>query len=88
MMTADSVLPPLAPVNPEDDPNLVLIPAEVHRYRVGGISRTTEWRRRKADPNWPRVVTLPNGKDGYVDAESRAHVQRIIEASKTNGTEK
>jgi hypothetical protein len=79
-MTFPTVEPGCPPVKAEDDPSVVLIPAEVHRNRCGGISRTSEWRYIKADPDWPRPVKGPNGQICYVDAESRAYVRKLIAA--------
>lgn len=45
--------------------------------RLGGISRQTEWRRRKSDPTWPRPVPFSPTLDLYYESEVEALLQRL-----------
>jgi predicted DNA-binding transcriptional regulator AlpA len=43
-----------------------------------GISRQTEWRRRKTDPTWPRPVPFSSSLELYDEAEVEALAQRLL----------
>jgi predicted DNA-binding transcriptional regulator AlpA len=58
----------------------VLIPRSEARRRVGGISRATEHRRLKNEPDWPRPVAIGPGKSGYVQSEIDSYVAKRIAA--------
>jgi predicted DNA-binding transcriptional regulator AlpA len=45
------------------------------RKRLGDISRTTEFRMREADPNFPQVVWITPGKSGYFEDEAAAYIR-------------
>jgi predicted DNA-binding transcriptional regulator AlpA len=62
-----------------------LIPRSEARRRVGGISRATEHRRLKDEPDWPRPVAIGPGKSGYVQSEIDAYIARKI-AARDRGT--
>jgi predicted DNA-binding transcriptional regulator AlpA len=61
----------------------VLIPRSEARRRVGGISRATEHRRLKDDPEWLRPVAIGPGKSGYVQSEIEAYIAKKIAARDT-----
>jgi predicted DNA-binding transcriptional regulator AlpA len=58
----------------------VLIPRSEARRRVGGISRATEHRRLKNEPDWPKPVAIGPGKSGYVQSEIDWYVAKTIAA--------
>ena len=58
----------------------ILIPRSEARRRVGGISRATEHRRLKDEPEWPRPVAIGLGKSGYVQSEIDAYIAKKIAA--------
>jgi predicted DNA-binding transcriptional regulator AlpA len=51
----------------------IVLPPEA-RARLGGISESTEWRLRRADPDFPRPVDVTPGLRGYVAAELDAYI--------------
>jgi predicted DNA-binding transcriptional regulator AlpA len=57
-----------------------LIPRSEARRRVGGISRATEHRRLKTEPDWPRPVAIGPGKLGYVQSEIDAYITKKVAA--------
>ncbi len=51
-----------------------LLSAEVLRERLGGISRVTEWRRRRGDLEFPVPIPL-NGRFYYYEDEVDRYVR-------------
>jgi predicted DNA-binding transcriptional regulator AlpA len=80
-------------VTPEDPPvkSKRFIRPKVLRERLD-ISPTTEWRLRQIDPDFPRLVELPNGMKAYVEDEYDAYAELLIArrdaAHGSNGHEK
>ena len=68
-------------------PHETLIPRSEARRRVGGISRATEHRRLKHEPDWPKPVAIGPGKSGYVQSEIDAYIAKKI-AARNAGTGK
>ena len=44
------------------------------RKRLGGISRTTEFRLRKREPDFPRLVWISPGLSGYYEDEASTFI--------------
>jgi hypothetical protein len=61
------------PDGPSVKPEIVLIPRKEYRRRRGDISRSTEFRFLRADPDHPQPV---NGKY-YVEAEVDAYLETL-----------
>ena len=57
---------------------LILITRREARKRAGDISRTTEHRLLKGDPDWPRPVRITRGLTGYVAGEVDQFVEKRI----------
>ncbi len=44
------------------------------RKRLGDISRTTEFRLSKSDPNFPQLVWMSPGLSGYFEDEAEVYI--------------
>jgi hypothetical protein len=60
-------------VKDEQRPLVIISRAEARR-RVGNISRSTEYRLRDGDPDWP----VPVGR-GYLEVEIQNYIARLAE---------
>jgi predicted DNA-binding transcriptional regulator AlpA len=59
---------------------LILLPPEETRRRLGGISRSQEYRLLKYDPKFPRPITGAGLRRAYVESEVEAYLaQRLDE---------
>jgi predicted DNA-binding transcriptional regulator AlpA len=63
-----------------------LITRREARRRAGGISRSTEHRLLKRDPDWPRPVQITPGLTGYVEHEFGRFLARRV-AERDDGEE-
>jgi predicted DNA-binding transcriptional regulator AlpA len=57
-----------------------LITRREGRHRAGDISRTTEHRLLKSDPDWPRPVRITRGLTGYVASELDRFIEKRVAA--------
>ena len=60
-----------------EPPDDSLISDRAFRERLGAISKTTEWRRRKVDPHFPQPVQI-GGRNFFSDREARQYVVRML----------
>jgi predicted DNA-binding transcriptional regulator AlpA len=50
------------------------------RKLAGNISRTTEFRLLRDDPDWPKPVQISAGLSGYVEEELQAFIEARMKA--------
>jgi predicted DNA-binding transcriptional regulator AlpA len=62
-----------------NDMPLAVIKRKEFRRRMGGISRATEFRGRRDDPEWPEVVELTSHLTGYIESEADAFIAKRAE---------
>lgn len=55
-----------------------LISRREFRARLGGISRSTEYRLRQADPSFPRIVPVTPGLTGVSEEAAETYIQQKI----------
>jgi predicted DNA-binding transcriptional regulator AlpA len=82
-MDAHSVVPEPTP----DKPAVSFRSRQRHRELLGGISKATEWRLIKEDPDHPKPIPMPPGDQtkAYVEAESDRYLEIVLARQRQNG---
>jgi predicted DNA-binding transcriptional regulator AlpA len=59
-------------------PILRIITPAAARERMGEISRSTEQRLIKSDPDWPKKIHHTRGCSGYIESELEAYIAKKL----------